>query len=97
MKDKSIGSMLSCLFPFFNQIIVTSIQDERAANPEEIKVLVDNPKIKAVDLDSAFKYLSDFLKTPKNACLVVLGSMYLLGEIKSKIIEKKLDIESGGV
>ncbi|MFA7421683.1 MAG: folylpolyglutamate synthase/dihydrofolate synthase family protein [Melioribacteraceae bacterium] len=97
MKDKSIGSMLSCLLPFFDQIIVTSIQDERAANPEEIKVLVDNPKIKAVDLDSAFKYLSDFLKTPKNACLVVLGSMYLLGEIKSKIIEKKLDIESGGV
>lgn len=97
MKDKSISSMLSSLVPFFDQIVVTSIQDERAANPEEIKVLVDNPKIQAVDLDSAFEYLSDFLKTPKNACLVILGSMYLLGEIKSKIIEKKLDIESGGV
>lgn len=97
MKDKSISSMLSCLVPFFTQIMVTSIKDERAANPEEIKVLVNDPKIKVADLDSAFEYLADFLKTPQNACLVILGSMYLLGEIKSKIIEKKLDIESGGV
>jgi len=97
MKDKSISSMLSCLSPFFDKIIVTSINDERAANPEEVKELANDSKIETAELDTAIMYLSNFLKTPKNACLVILGSMYLLGEIKSKIIEKKLDIESGGV
>ncbi len=97
MKDKSIGSMLNCLIPYFDQIIITAIQDERAANPDEIKEQIGDPKIKTEELDDAIKYLVHFLQTPKNACLVVLGSMYLLGEIKSKIIEKKLDIESGGV
>lgn len=86
MKDKNIEEMLKLLSPFFDNIYVTSIDSERAATIEELKSIADKIKIKVMPLYDAYVYINNFVNVEGKKCLVVLGSMYLIGKIKSKII-----------
>lgn len=97
MRDKNILTMLTSLAPFFHKIFFTSIDDERAAKYSEVAELTKGTEIKLEPLTEPVLYISNFTSKRENACLVLLGSMYLLGEIKSKILEKRLDIKTGGV
>ncbi len=97
MRDKNILTMLTSLTPFFHKIFFTSIEDERAAKYSEIAELTKGTEIKLEPLSEPALFIERFKAKHENACLVLLGSMYLLGEIKSKILEKRLDIKTGGV
>ncbi|MDP2036679.1 MAG: folylpolyglutamate synthase/dihydrofolate synthase family protein [Ignavibacteria bacterium] len=97
MRDKNIQTMLTSLAPFFHKIFFTSIDDERAAKYSEIAELMKGTEIKLEPLTEPELFISRFKAKHDNACLVLLGSMYLLGEIKSKILEKRLDIKTCGV
>lgn len=97
MRDKNIQTMLTGLAPYFTKIFFTSIEDERAAKYPEIAELTKGTEIKLELLTEPELFIDQFTAKPANACLVLLGSMYLLGEIKSKILEKRLDIKTGGV
>lgn len=97
MRDKNIKQMLVKLFPLFNDVFITSISDDRAAKYDEIMEIMGESELKIENLENPEVYISDFCKNERNSCLVVLGSMYLLGEIKTKILVKKLDIEGEGV
>jgi len=88
MKDKSIGEMLKILSPYFSRIFVTKIDIDRSANEEELESAAKSAGIKINIVQNGSKLVRDFIKEGGDKCLVVLGSMYLLGEIKSKMLEK---------
>jgi len=88
MKDKSIVEMLKILDPYFSRIFVTKIDIERSANEEELESAAKSAGAKINIVQNGSKFVQDFLIDRGDKCLVVLGSMYLLGEIKSKMLEK---------
>ncbi len=83
MSDKNIDEMLVTIKNSFTNIYFYEINYERAAS---IGLLSERAKKRDVKF-SVVKNLEDFireqLKGDKDSCLVVAGSMYLLGEIKS--------------
>ncbi len=91
MKDKDIATMLKLVAPFFDNIYITSIQTERSATIESIKNIAESIYVKVYPLYNSVDFVKKFYKEEGNKCLVVLGSMYLIGEIKSKFINEKLE------
>lgn len=87
LKDKDIDSMIKLLKTQFDEYYITEINYERAEKLNDLKKRFDNNNIETVTITDKRKFLSEFLKGDKNNCLVVTGSMYLLGEIKSIIEE----------
>ena len=88
MRDKNISEMLRLLIPYFDVIYVSQVQVERAAPIEQIVELMQGNDKKIIPLEDPTGFISKFELIKENKCLVVLGSMYLVGEIKSKIIYK---------
>lgn len=86
MQDKSIVEMLKLISKYFDEIFLTKIQYDRAAKPEYLKELCDHQNISAKIIDNPVKLIEDFKTNKQNECLVVMGSMYLLGEIKQQLL-----------
>jgi len=87
MKDKAIGDMLQMLSQYFDEILVAEIHYERAASVGEIIKLCRELNIAGLDITEPVKFIESFTIGNVDECLVVLGSMYLLGEIKSQLIK----------
>lgn len=87
MKDKAISDMLSTLIPIFDEILVTRVNDERSASIEEITRIAQDLGTKVQVCKNAPDCVNEFVKGNWRNCLVVLGSMYLIGEIKSAFKE----------
>jgi len=88
MKDKSIKEMLFDLNKSFDEIRVCEINYERAAKVEELIKLAGEINVKVTTESKPYEFIESFKDKGEDDCLVVLGSMYLLGEIKSKISQK---------
>lgn len=88
MKDKSIKEMLVDLNNHFNEIRICDINYERAANVEDLIKLAGEIGLKVVKEASPVEFIESFKGRGEDDCLVVLGSMYLLGEIKTKLSQK---------
>jgi dihydrofolate synthase / folylpolyglutamate synthase len=86
MRDKDIDEMLRLLIPYFDVIYVSQVQVERAAPIDQIIELMQGNNKNIVPLEDPSGFIRKFQLLNENKCLVVLGSMYLVGEIKSKII-----------
>ena len=86
MRDKAIDAMLIEVNKSFDEIHLTEIKYERSANIKDLKNICDSIGITVSEEPDALNYINKFLKGNKENCLVVLGSMYLLGEIKKKLI-----------
>lgn len=87
LQDKDIDSMIKLLQNSFDYYFITEINYERATKLGDLKIHFDNFNIKADTITDKRKFISDFLKGDKNNCLVVTGSMYLLGEVKAILEE----------
>lgn len=85
MRDKSILEMLKMCTEYFDEILISDINYERAAKAEEIKLLCDELKITSKIIEDPTTFIEQFSSLQTNDCLVVLGSMYLLGEIKRRL------------
>lgn len=85
MKDKEISAMLKSLIPVFDEILITKIKYERSADIDQLNSITSELGVKVNICNNAVECVQGFLKKDKNDCLVVLGSMYLLGEIKSSL------------
>lgn len=83
MKDKKIAEMLAELKNYFTDIFITSTNYERAATAEEIKSIADNINIKSKVNKCPEKLLFEHMDKNCDECLVILGSIYLVGQIKS--------------
>ena len=94
MKDKDIAQMLNVLKPYFTQFKLTTLDYERAASVEELRLYSKRLKMETDVEKKPAKYISNFIKKRNNkSCLVVLGSIYIIGAIKANLLsEKVLDI-----
>ncbi len=86
MQDKNIAQMLQLLNPFFNKIYVASTNYERAATIRELNTIAEKNKIEVEEILEPAKVLKKYLQKKSNECLVILGSIYLLGDIKNKLL-----------
>jgi dihydrofolate synthase/folylpolyglutamate synthase len=82
MRDKSIADMLKMLADTFDVLYISQIQYERAASLEELSAECQKLNINCHQVKNPAEFVTDFKTSPNHECLVVLGSMYLLGEIK---------------
>lgn len=88
MKDKNIRKMLLRFDKHFDKIFATTIDYERAAPIELIMDVAKKIGVSVEPLSEPHSYIESFAKRKSNKCLVVLGSIYLLGNIKSKLIDE---------
>lgn len=92
MKDKNITEMLLKIKPLFDTFNFVDIKYERAEKASNLVEIANNVGIKGNELTNPEDYIFNFISdnSNKNNCLVVLGSIYLLGEIKKQLINKQL-------
>ena len=84
MKDKNALEILKKLEQIFNKIFITEIKSERSFKIEELARVAKEAGTDAELLYNPASYIENFrINAKENDCLVVLGSMYLLGEVKS--------------
>jgi dihydrofolate synthase/folylpolyglutamate synthase len=85
MKDKSVSAMLEKLAGVFDEIVFTEINYERCMPAAELQKVAESLKIKGKTAMDPDKYIADFINAGrKDERLAVLGSMYVLGEIKTR-------------
>ena len=89
MKDKSVEEMLLLLKPYFTRFYLTSVGMERAAGTDYLMETARRCGIEAGILNEPAGMIREFSKEGANSCLVILGSMYLLGEIKTKMLDER--------
>jgi dihydrofolate synthase/folylpolyglutamate synthase len=89
LKDKDIVSMIKIIDNKFDKVFVTDINYERREEPENIIKLFEENNIKAELITDKKSFLLNYIKGKSDNCLVITGSMYLLGEIKSILNEIK--------
>jgi len=85
LKDKAIEQMLQRIKPYFDEVILTEIDYERSAKMDELKRICKRNEINAGETTDPAIYIRNFMKRDKSECLVVFGSIYLLGEVKNKL------------
>lgn len=85
MRDKAIGEMLKMLSVYFDEILISEIHYERAAKVEEIIEICESLNIHSTPVSKPAEFVTNFMNRNVQECLVVLGSMYLLGEIKQHL------------
>jgi dihydrofolate synthase/folylpolyglutamate synthase len=88
MKDKKLDEAFLKLSRYFDTIYVTSINYERAFKKEELISMAEGLGIGVISLDRPDQFISDFVQKPSDDCLVILGSIYLLGDVKHKLSAK---------
>lgn len=87
MKDKDYLKSLKKLKNYFDEIYAISIDYERAATVEEIIQSAADFGIYIKSLLEPANFIKDFIdKKNLNNCLVALGSIYILGQVKLKLL-----------
>jgi dihydrofolate synthase/folylpolyglutamate synthase len=87
MRDKLVFQMLVLLNSHFDTIYVTELTFERGLKIKELQELAEESDIKVTPVQIK-EFLKEYLsKNAKDECLVITGSMYLLGEVKKILPE----------
>lgn len=90
MKDKAIKEMLMLVSNSFDEIVVTDIDYERACKISELKKIAEAINLNVKSITNPAEYVAAFKEENPSKCLVVLGSMYLLGAIKTELERIKI-------
>ncbi len=85
MKDKSVSLMFSQLKDYFDIVYVTEINYERSSKIIDLIKIAGEIGLTVVPALRPVELIKNFTKQEPDKCLVVLGSMYLLGEIKTSL------------
>jgi dihydrofolate synthase / folylpolyglutamate synthase len=85
MKDKAIPVMLSELAKHFDEIFITEIDYERCAKIEDIQLICEQMQINTKPITNIKQFIENFETAEKSECLVILGSMFLIGKVKEEI------------
>jgi len=86
MKDKAVEEILSIIKDDFDEIHICQARYERALPVEELSKIAEKQNIKTIIERNPAEFLKDFERREQKECLVVLGSMYLIGDIKSDLL-----------
>lgn len=88
LKDKSYQKELQFLLPCFDEVYLYQLVSERAADVHNIHDIIKAEGKPATIIENTEAFIADYLnQSDHESCLVVTGSMYLVGEIKA-ILEK---------
>jgi len=90
MKDKAIKEMLMLLRDSFDEIMITDIDSERACKISELEKIANEINLNVNSVTNPGEYVTAFKEEDPSRCLVVLGSMYLLGTIKTDLERIKI-------
>ena len=85
MRDKAIAEMLLSLKDSFDEILITEIEYERSCKISDLEKISKEINLTANKVENPGEYVSNFRNEENSKCLVVLGSMYLLGTIKTDL------------
>ena len=88
MKDKNAKNMLKQLKNYFNKIHLTEINNVRSLSIEELKKVTNELNISAEESKEPTELVRSYLTKPADECLVVLGSIYMLGDIKTELLKE---------
>lgn len=91
MSDKNIDEMLLLVKDSFDKIYFYGINYERAASISLLSERAEKRGIKFLVINNLEEFIKEQLNGDKDSCLVIAGSMYLLGEIKSILPKLNLD------
>lgn len=82
MGDKSILRMAETLFPLARRVVLTRTPYRRAANPQDLRLLLAplNPSLRVV-VDPGRALESALALTPPGGTVCVCGSLYLVGSV----------------
>ncbi|MCS6805735.1 MAG: folylpolyglutamate synthase/dihydrofolate synthase family protein [Acidobacteriota bacterium] len=83
MRDKQIAEMAQLLFPPARHVILTRVENERSADPDEIEPLVSPFCRHVLTTRTVEQAMRQALAlTPPNGLICVAGSLYLVGAVK---------------
>jgi dihydrofolate synthase/folylpolyglutamate synthase len=94
MKDKNLSKIFPQLKNQFDEFYFTTIDYHRAATIEELTDLAESHGIKGQALPGASKFIDKFINSDSTGCLAVVGSIYVLGEIKKELNLLKLQTDT---
>lgn len=87
MKDKDFKDSIRLLRKYFDEIFMVSIEYERALDKNELVKIASDLGITSNALENPEIFIRQFILNKKsNQCLVALGSIYILGQVKSKLL-----------
>jgi dihydrofolate synthase/folylpolyglutamate synthase len=85
LRDKAVGEIAEILFPVADPVIVTSVDNPRAASPEEVAAST-RAGADAVLIPNFPAALAHAIEvTPRDGLLVITGSIYLVGAALPKL------------
>jgi dihydrofolate synthase/folylpolyglutamate synthase len=96
MRDKRIEEIAEVIFPLADQLILTPIQNPRSASLERLNQIAkkfDRGQIKNVATSSDAITLAT-KTTAKSGMICVTGSLYLIGETRSVIINRSESVSA---
>ena len=86
LRDKNVAEILKMFRGKFDKIYFTDIDFYRALHAEEILLIAKSVGLENAEvLSDRDKFIRDFLNRKSSNCLVITGSIYLLGEIKREL------------
>jgi dihydrofolate synthase/folylpolyglutamate synthase len=87
LRDKPVGEMAKILFPIFDEVIFAPIHSARAASMAELEAAANAAGSPARCAESVAQALEWAGKCGQGGVVVVSGSVYLVGEARSLLIE----------
>lgn len=85
MKDKAIKEMLLLLKDSFDELMITEIDYERSCKISQLEEIAREINLSVSQVENYGEFVSNFKGEDPAKCLVVLGSMYLIGSIKTEL------------
>ena len=95
LRDKPVAEMAQILFPLFDQIILAPIHTARAAALPDLLAAAQATGTPAMAAESVNTALQDAAKKAEGGLVVVSGSVYLVGEARSLLLQEA-DAEQSG-
>lgn len=94
LRDKNYQEMIREFLPVADKLYFTTINFHRALTFSEITCLIEeNPDWNCSSIENPGAFIKNFLQQAgKNERLIVTGSMYLLGEIKSFLSHTEIKV-----
>jgi dihydrofolate synthase/folylpolyglutamate synthase len=95
LRDKPVAEMAQILFPLFDQVILAPIHTSRAAALADLLTAAQSTGTPAAAAESVSQALQLAVEQAKGGPIVVSGSVYLVGEVRSLLLQNNAPQESG--
>ncbi len=90
LRDKPLAEMAQILFPVFDHVLFAPIHSARATSPEELLAAARSTGTEATFAESASHALQLAREQAQGGAVVVSGSVFLVGEVRSLLLDEGL-------